>query len=168
MFIIPNNQGIFKQYCTACGVPQAYINKIASYVTQTSTILYNDQKRDQRTLDAVQRHWSGMIPKSYLYDIHQKIISGIQVGSVAGDSTGYSNNGSVLVRHDMSMTKRWWIKLHHTIDIPIKAILEYGITDGYAADITSMWPMTDRLGGPDVKDNFFCLDSADLAGRCGA
>jgi len=48
----------------------------------------------------------GMIPESYLYDIHQKIISGIHVGSVAGDSTGYSNNGSVLVRHDMSMAKR--------------------------------------------------------------
>jgi len=36
----------------------------------------------------------GTIPESYLYDIHQKIIRGVQVGPVAGDSIGYSNNGS--------------------------------------------------------------------------
>jgi len=31
-----------------------------------------------------------------------------------------------------------------------------------------MWPMMDRLGVSDIKDNFFCLDSAYLARRmCG-
>jgi len=47
-----------------------------------------------------------MIPKSYLYDIHQKIINGVQAGLVAGDSIGYSNNCSVLACHDLSMVKR--------------------------------------------------------------
>ena len=60
-------------------------------------------------------------------------------------------------------TKRGWIKLHSIIDISTRVILDYHVTDGYAADITSMWPMMDRLGGAGGDGNFFCLDSAYLA-----
>ena len=110
----------------------------------------------------------GMIPESYLYVIHKKIVSGIEAGSLAGDSTGCSNSGTVRwysIHHDQSLTKRGWVKLHSIIDIAARVILDYRITDGYASDITSMWPMPNRLEDSSAEGNFFCLDSAYLARR---
>ena len=105
----------------------------------------------------------GMIPESYLRKIHLRIMRGIVAGSLAGDSTGYSGNRFVRwfsIRHGRAETKRGWIKLHSIIDIATRAILDYYITDGYAADITSMWPMMDRMAASHENGNFFCLDSA--------
>ena len=51
----------------------------------------------------------GMIPEAYLRKIHMRIIDGIVAGSLAGDSTGYSDNSLVRwfsIRHDQAMTKR--------------------------------------------------------------
>ena len=90
----------------------------------------------------------------------------IVAGSLAGDSTGYSGNRFVRwfsIRHGRTETRRGWIKLHSIIDIAARAILDYHITDGYAADITGMWPMMDRLGGANGDGNPSCLDSAYLA-----
>ena len=108
----------------------------------------------------------GRIPESYLREVHLRIVRDITTGSLAGDSTGYSSNRFTRwfnIRHDRTETKRGWIKLHSIIDIPTRAILDYHVTDGYAADITSMWPMMDRLGASGEDGNFFCLDSAYLA-----
>ena len=107
----------------------------------------------------------GMIPESYLRKIHLRIMRGIVAGSLAGDSTGYSGNRFVRwfsIRHGRAETKRGWIKLHSIIDIATRAILDYHVTDGYAADITSIWPMMDRLTASHQNSNFFCLDSAYL------
>ena len=108
----------------------------------------------------------GMIPEPYLREVHLRIVRDIVAGSLAGDSTGYSGNRFVRwfsIRHDRTETKRGWIKLHSIIDISTRAILDYHATDGYAADITSLWPMMDRLGDANEDSNFFCLDSAYLA-----
>ena len=106
----------------------------------------------------------GRIPESYLCEVHLRIVRDITTGSLAGDSTiCYSSNRFTRwfsIRHDRTKTKRGWIKLHSIIDIATRAILDYHVTDGYAADITSMWPMMDRLGASDEDNNFFCLDSA--------
>ena len=107
-----------------------------------------------------------MIPEPYLREAHLRIVRDIVAGSLAGDSTGYSGNRFVRwfsIRHDRTETKRGWIKLHSIIDISTRAILDYHVTDGYAADITSMWPMMDRLGEAHGDGNLFCLDSAYLA-----
>ena len=108
----------------------------------------------------------GMIPEPYLREVHLRIVRDIVAGSLAGDSTGYSSNRFVRwfsIRHDRTETKRGWIKLHSIIDISTRAVLDYHTTDGYAADITSLWPMMDRLGDANEDGNFFCLDSAYLA-----
>ena len=105
----------------------------------------------------------GMIPESYLREVHMRIIGGVVAGSLAGDSTGYSGNSLVRwfsIRHDQAMTKRGWIKLHSIIDISTRTILDYQVTDGYASDVTWMQPMLDRLDG---GSGLFCLDSAYLA-----
>ena len=81
----------------------------------------------------------GMIPESYLREVHMRIIGGVVAGSLAGDSTGYSGNSLVRwfsIRHDQAMTKRGWIKLHSIIDISTRTILDYQVTDGYASDVT--------------------------------
>ena len=81
----------------------------------------------------------------------------IVAGSLAGDSTGYSGNRFVRwlsIRHDRTETERGWIKLHSIIDISTKAVLDYHATDGYAADITGMWPMVDRLAASYEDGNF--------------
>ena len=104
----------------------------------------------------------GRIPESYLREIRLRIVRDIVAGSLAGDSTGYSGNRFTRwfsIRHDQTETMRGWIKLHSIMDIPIPAILDYHITDGYAADIASMWPMMDRLAAS-YEDGSFCLDSA--------
>ena len=108
----------------------------------------------------------GMIPELYLREVHLRIVRDIVAGSLAGDSTGYSSNRFVRwfsIRHDRTETKRGWIKLHSIIDISTRAILDYHTTDGYSADITSLWPMMDRLGDANGDGSFFCLDSAYLA-----
>ena len=108
----------------------------------------------------------GMIPEPYLREVHLRIVRDTVAGSLAGDSTGYSSNRFVRwfsIRHGRAETKRGWIKLHSIIDISTRVILDYHVTDGYAADITSMWPMMDRLGGAGGDGNVFCLDSAYLA-----
>ena len=105
----------------------------------------------------------GRIPESYLREVHLRIVHDITTGSLAGDSAGYSSNRFTRwfsIRHDRTETKRGWIKLHSIIDIPTRTILDYHVADGYAADITSMWPMMDRLGASGEDGNFFCLDSA--------
>ena len=105
----------------------------------------------------------GLIPESYLREVHLRITGDIVASSLAGDSTGYSGNRFVRwfsIRHSQAKTKRGWIKLHSIIDIATRAILDYHVTDGYTFDITGMWPMLDRLA--DGNGNF-CLDSAYLA-----
>jgi transposase len=107
-----------------------------------------------------------MIPEPYLREAHTRIVRDIVAGSPAGDSTGYSGNRFTRwfsIRHGRTKTKRGWIKLHSIIDISTRAILDCHITDGYAADITGMWPMIDRLGASGKDGSFFCLDSAYLA-----
>ncbi len=106
----------------------------------------------------------GRIPESYLREVHMRIVHDITTGSLAGDSTiCYSGNRFTKwfnIRHDRTETKRGWIKLHGIIDITTRAILDYHIADGYAADITSMWPMMDRLGASGEDGSLFYLDSA--------
>ena len=58
----------------------------------------------------------GMIPEPYLREVHTRIIGDVMVtGSLAGDSTGYSDNRFVRwfsIRHDQVRLKRGWVKLH--------------------------------------------------------
>ena len=105
----------------------------------------------------------GRIPESYLREVHLGIVRDITTGSLAGSSTiCYSGNRFTRwfsIRHDRTETKRGWIKLHSIIDVSARAIPDYHVTDGYAADITGIRPMMDRLGASDEGGNF-CLDSA--------
>ena len=80
----------------------------------------------------------GLIPESYLREVHLRITGDIVAGSLAGDSTGYSGNRFVRwfsIRHSQAKTKRGWIKLHSIIDIATRAIPGYHVTDGYTSDI---------------------------------
>ncbi len=91
----------------------------------------------------------GMIPESYLREVHLRIVRDIVAGSLAGDSTGYSDNRFVRwfsIRHGRAETKRGWIKLHSIIDIATRTILDYHVTYGYAADIPACGRIMDRLG----------------------
>ena len=84
-------------------------------------------------------------------------------GSVAGDSTGHSGNRFVRwfsVRHDQVRLKRGRVKLHSIVDVSTRIVLDYPVTDGYASDITGLWPMLGRI---EEGTGFFCLDSAYLA-----
>lgn len=84
---------------------------------------------------------SGTIPKSYLREVHLRIVRDIVADSLAGDSASYSSNRFVKwfsIRHDRTDTKRRWIKLYSIIDISTRIILDYHVTDGYAADITNI------------------------------
>ncbi len=115
----------------------------------------------------------GRIPESYLREVHLRIVRGITTGSLAGSSTiCYPGNRFTRwfsIRHDRTETQRGWIKLRSIIDMPTRAILDCHVTDGYAADITGMWPVMDRLGASGEGGNF-CPDSAYpygyLAGCC--
>ena len=96
----------------------------------------------------------GLIPESYLREVHLRITGDNRGGSLAGDSTGYSGNRFVRwfsIRHSQAKTKRRWIQLHSIIDIATRAILDYHVTDGYTSDITGMWPM---LPAADGNGNF--------------
>ena len=103
----------------------------------------------------------GMIPEPYLREVHTRIIGDVMVtGSVAGDSTGYSSNRFVRwfsIRHDQVRLKRGWVKLHSIVDVSTRTVLDYLVTDGYASDITGLWPMLGRI---EDGTGFFCLDSA--------
>ena len=105
----------------------------------------------------------GMIPELYLREVHTRIIGGVMVtGSLAGDSTGYSSNRFVRwfsIRHDQVRLKRGWVKLHSIVDVSTRTVLDYLVTDGYASDITGLWPMLGRI---EEGTAFFCLDSAYL------
>ena len=60
----------------------------------------------------------GLIPDWYLTEVHRRAICEISAGSVAGDSTGYSDSSFVRwydVRTDSVKTKRGWVKLHSII-----------------------------------------------------
>ena len=87
----------------------------------------------------------------------------VTTGSLAGSSTIYYSGNRFTrwfsIRHDRTETKRGWIKLHSIIDVSARAIPDYNITDGYAADITGIRSMMDRLGASG-EDGSFCLDSA--------
>ena len=106
----------------------------------------------------------GMIPESYLREVHTRIIGDVMVtGSVAGDSAGYSSNRFVRwfsIRHDQVRLKRGWVKLHSIVDVSTRTVLDYLVTDGYASDVAGMWPMLGRI---EESTGFFCLDSAYLA-----
>ena len=108
-----------------------------------------------------------MIPEQYLREIHTRIIGDVMVtGSLAGDSTGYSSNRFVRwfsIRHDQVGLKRGWVKMHSIIDVSTRTVLDYLVTDGYASDITGLWPMLGkdrrrrrlllpRLGLPSQED----------------
>ena len=82
---------------------------------------------------------------------------------MAGDSTGYSNNGLVRwydVRTDSIKNRKGWVKLHSIIDIRTRVVLDYIVTDSSVADINGLRPMLDRFGGGTGN---FCLDAAYLA-----
>ena len=106
----------------------------------------------------------GMISEQYLREIHTRIIGDVMVtGSLAGDSTGYSSNRFVRwfsIRHDQVGLKRGWVKLHSIVDVSTRTVLDYLVTDGYASDITGLWPMLGRI---EEGADFLCLDSAYLA-----
>ena len=106
----------------------------------------------------------GMIPEAYLREVHTRIIGDVMVtGSLAGDSTGHSSNRFVRwfsVRHDQVRLKRGRVKLHSIVDVSTRTVLDYQVTDGYASDITGLWPMLGRI---EEGTAFFCLDSAYLA-----
>ena len=90
-------------------------------------------------------------------------IQEIAAGSVAGDSTGYSDSRFVRwydVRTDSVKIKKGWVKLHSIIDIPTRVVLDYLVTDRNVADITGLRTMLERFEGGTGN---FCLDSAYLA-----
>ncbi len=103
----------------------------------------------------------GMIPEPYLREVHTRIIGDVMVtGSVAGDSTGYSSNRFVRwfsIRHDQVRLKRGWVKLHSTVDVSTRIVLDCLVTDGYASDVAGMWPMPGRI---EEGTGLFCPDAA--------
>ena len=105
----------------------------------------------------------GLIPDRYLAEVHRRVICEISAGSVAGDSTGYSDSSFVRwydVRTDSVKTKRGWVKLHSIIDIQTRVVLDYLVTASNVADIIGLRSMLARFEG---GAGHFCLDSAYLA-----
>ena len=95
--------------------------------------------------------------------MHRRAICEISAGSVAGDSTGYSDSSFVRwydVRTDSVKTKRGWVKLHSIIDIQTRVVLDYLVTASNVADIIGLRSMLARFEG---GAGHFCLDSAYLA-----
>ena len=115
----------------------------------------------------------GRIPGSYLREVRPRIVRDVTTGSPAGSSTtchpGNRFARRFSIRHDRTETKRGWIKPHGIMDIATRAIPDCHVTDGYAADITGLWPVMDRPGASGEGGNF-CPDSAYpcgyLAGCC--
>ena len=105
----------------------------------------------------------GLIPDRYLAEVHRRVICETSAGSVAGDSTGYSDSSFVRwydVRTDSVKTKRGWVKLHSIIDIHTKMVLDYLVTASCVADIIGLRSM---LAGFEGGAGHFYLDSAYLA-----
>ena len=106
----------------------------------------------------------GTIPEPYLRGVHTRIIGDVMVtGSLAGDSTGYSDNRFVRwfsIRHDQVRLKRGWVKLHSIIDVSTRTVLDYLAADGHTTDTMGLRPMPGRI---EEGAGFFCLDSAYLA-----
>ena len=103
------------------------------------------------------------ISDRYLMEVHCRITAEITAGSVAGDSTGYSDSRFVRwydVRTDSVKTKKGWVKLHSIVDIRSRVVLDYLVTDRNVADITALRAMLARFQGGAGN---FCLDSAYLA-----
>ena len=95
--------------------------------------------------------------------MYRRVICEISAGSVAGDSTGYSDSGFVRwydVRIDSVKTKKGWFKLRSIVDIRSRVVLDYLVTDRNVADITALRAMLARFQG---GAGHFCLDSAYLA-----
>ena len=90
----------------------------------------------------------GLIPDRYLTEVHRRAICEISAGSVAGDSTGYSDSSFVRrydVRTDSVKTKRGWVKLHSIIGIRTRVVLDYLVTTSCVADITVLRSMLARF-----------------------
>ena len=103
----------------------------------------------------------GMIPEWDMVQVHQVVICGVNAGSLAGDSTGFSYLRLVRwfdVRADKFRTKKGWVKMHAIVDIRTRVIIDYLVTDSVTADINGLCVMLHRLGL-----GMFYLDSAYLA-----
>ena len=69
-----------------------------------------------------------------LTEVHRRAICEISAGSVAEDSTGYSDSSFVRwydVRTDSVKTKRGWVKLHSIVDIRTRQILWFPDDQGH-------------------------------------
>ena len=69
--------------------------------------------------------------------MHRRAICEISAGSVAGDSTGYSDSSFVRwydVRADSVKTKRGWVKLHSIIDIRVGVVPDYTAEYNFASN----------------------------------
>ena len=105
----------------------------------------------------------GLIPDRYLAEARRRVICEVSAGSVAGDSTGYSDSSFVRwydVRIDSVKTKRGWVKLHSIIDIRARVVPDYLVTASNVAGIIGLRSMLARFKG---GAGHFCLDSAYLA-----
>ena len=108
----------------------------------------------------------GMIPEWYMVQVHQAVIRGVNAGSLAGDSTGFSYLRFVRwfdVRADKFRTRKGRVKLHANVDIRTQVIIDCLVTDSVTVDISGLYVMIRRLGA-DVGR--FCLDSAYRARKC--
>ena len=104
----------------------------------------------------------GLIPDRYLAEVRRRAACEISAGSVAGDSTGYSDGSFARwydVRTDSVKTKRGWVKLHSIIDIRARVVLDCLVTASCVTDITGLRSMLARFEG---GAGHFCLDSAYL------
>ena len=103
-----------------------------------------------------------MIPDSYLYAIHKMVVGEVELGWLAGDSTGFSSrifDRWFSVKHGKDMMRRGWVKLHSITDISTRVILDYTVTCMHVGDITGMKTMVNKLNAI-VNGGFFCLDAA--------
>ncbi len=105
----------------------------------------------------------GLIPEWYLVHARQTVIREVEAESLAGDSTGFSYPRFVRwfdVRADKFRTKKGRARMHAIVDIRIRVIIDYLVTDSVTADINGLYVMVHRLG---LGMDMFCLDSAYLA-----
>ena len=105
----------------------------------------------------------GLIPEWYLVEAYRAVIRTVEIGPLAGDSTGYSYLRFVRwfdVRANRFRDKKGWVKLHAIVDIRTRIIIDCLVTDSVVADINGLYTMLSRFG-EGVGD--FCLDSAYLA-----
>ena len=112
------------------------------------------------------RRNSAKIPDGYYRQMHFKVIKGIAIGNLAGDSSGFSMRKFIpwfSVRKDVKLWKKGCRKLHILIDIRTRVILEYRITHAYRADSPVMEKiLAGMVGTMDSKIGDACFDSAYL------